>query len=402
MTTYVRAAEAARILGISKATLYAYVSRGRVGRTTAADGRTSLFALDELEALSSRSRGAVSPRPSIDVQIASAITVLGEDGVSVRGHDLGELVAAGTFEDVAELLWSGRWEPGTTWPSAARGDAALIERCLPQDAPPGTRPGPVPRLAIAAHVLDGAHPGDDVPTAARRLLLAAPRLFGSTRTSGRYAHRIAGAVGPDAGPQLVSAIDTALCLLADHELATSTLAVRVAASVRTSPYGAIAAGLAVVDGVLHGSASLQAGRFLAECEADGVGPTVRRYLDDGRLIPGFGHKVYRGVDPRFGPLLDAVRSLDDRVPAPPSPAAPARATRAGARVELIDEVVAEVGRLVPKHPNIDLALGALGWMSGVDADLPLFAIARIAGWAAHYAEELDEAPVRYRGLARTP
>ena len=75
MSTLVKAAEAARILGVSKATLYAYVSRGRVGRSTAADGRTSLFALDELEALAARGRRSQPvPRPTIDVQIASAIT----------------------------------------------------------------------------------------------------------------------------------------------------------------------------------------------------------------------------------------------------------------------------------------------------------------------------------------
>ena len=51
MTTYVRADEAARILGVSKPTLYAYVSRGRVSRTIAPDGRASLFALDEIESL---------------------------------------------------------------------------------------------------------------------------------------------------------------------------------------------------------------------------------------------------------------------------------------------------------------------------------------------------------------
>ena len=41
-------------------------------------------------------------------------------------------------------------------------------------------------------------------------------------------------------------------------------------------------------------------------------------------------------------------------------------------------------------------------MANLDTDVPIFAVARIAGWAAHYAEELDERPVRYRGLARTP
>ena len=59
-------------------------------------------------------------------------------------------------------------------------------------------------------------------------------------------------------------------------------------------------------------------------------------------------------------------------------------------------------RVVGRPPNIDLALAALAYVGGIDPTAPLFAIARIAGWAAHLAEELAERPVRYRGLARQP
>ena len=381
MSTLVKAGEAARILGVSKATLYAYVSRGRVGRSTAADGRTSLFALDELEALAARGRRSEQvPRPTIDVQITSAITVLDESGVSIRGHDLGELVVDGQFEDVAELLWTGEWSPGTTWPAAHRGDLARVS------AMADSALTPIPRLAVAAHVLDAAHPGDDAPTAARRLLAVTPGMCGSRRTRGRYAHRLAGAWRTDPNSELVHAVDLALCLLADHELATSTLAVRVAASVRASPYGAIAAGLATVDGALHGSASREAHRFLEECSADGPAVVVARSRDGRRRAPGFGHPIYRGLDPRFASLLAAVRQLDTT----------------GERMAIVDDAIATVGQAMPQQPNIDLALGALTWVADLDTDVPIFAVARIAGWAAHYAEELDERPVRYRGLARTP
>ena len=54
---------------------------------------------------------------------------------------------------------------------------------------------------------------------------------------------------------------------------------------------------------------------------------------------------------------------------------------------------------VAQPPNIDLALGALTFVADLPPDCPLFAIARIAGWAAHYREELDERPLRYRGLS---
>ena len=98
-------------------------------------------------------------------------------------------------------------------------------------------------------------------------------------------------------------------LLADHELATSTLAVRIAASVRSSPYTAIVAGLATVEGALHGSAAAAVHRFLDECLVDDPGTVVARARAERRRIPGFGHKMYRTEDPRFAPLLDAVRRI---------------------------------------------------------------------------------------------
>jgi citrate synthase len=181
-------------------------------------------------------------------------------------------------------------------------------------------------------------------------------------------------------------------LLADHELATSTLAVRIAASVRSSPYTAIVAGLATLEGALHGSASAAVHRFLDECIVDDPATVVTRARSEHRRIPGFGHKVYRHEDPRFGPLLDAVRRI-------------ARASSEAGddlRLDVIDVVLAEVLRTIPSAPNVDFALGALSWVAGLPDDVPIFAVARIAGWAAHYDEELAESPVRFRGLARTP
>jgi citrate synthase len=61
--------------------------------------------------------------------------------------------------------------------------------------------------------------------------------------------------------------------------------------------------------------------------------------------------------------------------------------------------VAEVGRVLRHAPNVDLALGELNWATGLDPDTPIFAVARIEGWGAHYAEELNERPVRFRGVA---
>jgi citrate synthase len=379
VTTLIRSHEAAALLNVSKPTLYAYVSRGRLQRTTAPDGRTSLFARDEVERLAARTRRAApGQRATIDVQITSAITVIDDSDLRYRGVRVDDLAAACRFEDVAELLWNEvrEGEPtGVRWPALSNQDRDAIRPIA------GLNATPIGRMAIASHVLGASHLDDSPADAARRLLLATPVILGSTRRTGRFADRVARAWRARPTPELVDAVDAVLILLADHELATSTLAVRIAASVRTSPYVAFAAGLASVEGALHGSASAEVHRFLVECDALDPATVIARRRAQREPIPGFGHKVYRTVDPRFGPLLEQVRRLDS----------------AGAM--LVDAVVAETGRLLPHPPNVDLALGALTWATGLDASTPIFAVARIAGWGAHYAEELSERPVRFRGVA---
>ena len=86
--------------------------------------------------------------------------------------------------------------------------------------------------------------------------------------------------------------------MADHELATSTMAVRIAASVRADPYDAFTAGLATLAGPLHGGASQQAYELLVLAERDGAQRALNAALREQRLLPGFGHMVYKTGDPR--------------------------------------------------------------------------------------------------------
>ena len=118
VTTYVGSSEAARLLGVTKPTLYAYVSRGLVERRTAVDGRTSLYDREQLEQLVARSnRRPASERPSIDVRIGSAVTILDDGGVRFRDHPVAELASQCSYEQVAELLWSGVLpREAVTWP----------------------------------------------------------------------------------------------------------------------------------------------------------------------------------------------------------------------------------------------------------------------------------------------
>ncbi|MCU0274966.1 MAG: citrate synthase, partial [Acidimicrobiales bacterium] len=131
MGRYVGATEAARRLGVQRATLYAYVSRGVLERRVGIDGRSSLFDVDELEALATRRRRPpVTPQPSIDVQITTAITALDEDGPRYRGHDVALLSRTSAFEDVAELLWTGELVVGRRWPPPAPAEVARVRAAI--------------------------------------------------------------------------------------------------------------------------------------------------------------------------------------------------------------------------------------------------------------------------------
>ena len=392
MTTWIRSDEAARVLGVSKPTLYAYVSRGLVERHSAPDGRTSLYARRDVEALAGRARTkAPIERPTIDVQVTSAVTALHDDVLLYRGQRADELARAVTFEQVAELLWTGEL-PGSppVWPL----DRTALERVAAVVAAARTS-DPLVRLTLAASTLAGrADPGDDGPgagiDAARRLLALAPTVLGGPRT-GDLAGRLTRAWVRRPSDELVAAVGCALVLLADHELATSTLAVRVATSVRTDAYSALAVGLHTVRGTLHGGAAAHAFALLTDAAEQGPAAAVAEPLDRRRRLSGFGHSIYRRGDPRVEPLLEAVRTY--------AVAADADARR---RLALTVEVRAEAMRVLGLHANVDFALATLYFVAGLPADVPLFAVARISGWAAHAAEEATERPVRYRGLARPP
>jgi citrate synthase len=182
----------------------------------------------------------------------------------------------------------------------------------------------------------------------------------------------------------MAAVDAALILMADHELATSTMAVRLAASTRADIYDALLAGLATLAGPLHGGASQEAYDLFALAERDGAVRALNEVLRQQGRLPGFGHSIYKDEDPRFRVMLEQAEPL-----------------LSAERLALVRQVVdlAAERRIPP--PNIDLALAAMSWGTGMpsDAGRTLFTVARIAGWTAHYQEELGERPLRFRARA---
>ncbi len=204
------------------------------------------------------------------------------------------------------------------------------------------------------------------------------------RPGGTLARRLWSRLSPHAADDpSIAVLQAALVLLIDHGFAASTLAARVAASAWANPYGVVSAGLGVVEGQLHGAASGLAHRMLTEALQRGnPAGVVSDHLRTGRPVPGLGHRLYRGEDPRAVALF----ALLERVPAAEEPLAAARS------------VVRAAARDTPVHANVDLALAVLSVAAGMPAEAgeTVFTVARTAGWIAHALEEYREPPLRMR------
>jgi citrate synthase len=388
------ASQTAARLGVKQSTVYAYVSRGLLRSTAATDG-TSRFDSRQVEQLAQRGRPRLSSQEvSINLLIETGLTSLSETRVRYRGHPVDELAHTHTFEDVAELLWTGslpdveavgRWRPWV-------GPTCKLPAGLPMDqqiricvaSMPTTSTGwsapdrATVRLegqAIISGTVDSLEALG--PLTKRQLTL------GQRRVSGSIAARLwprLSAEPPSA--DMLRVLNAALVLLADHELATSALAVRVAASTLAAPGPAIGAGLGAMQGPLHGGASRLALELLDAALAIGASASIRLVLADNRHLPGFGHRVYTGMDPRATVLLSLLAQAFPR----------SRALTAA------EELIEVAGVRTGLGANIDLALATFeraAHLAPRSAET-IFTIARIAGWIGHVLEEYQQPPLRFR------
>lgn len=384
--------EAAELLGVKPETVYAYVSRGQLSSRRTPGGRGSTFDAREVEALARRNRreGSGNPGSGGELSVRTRITLIEEDRYYFRGVDAAELATRHSYEEVTEWLWTGSMRPGTTFtaPEAAVEVARRAVDGLPEHT------SPTDRLRVAAIAAGTADPlrfdlSEEAVLGTARTLIptlvaALPQRGTYRRDEGPLAQRLWSRLsGRDADEASLRALDTALALLVDHDLAASTLAVRVAASARAHAYAAVSAGLGVLEGPLHGASSGLAHRLLLDVLDEGdAGPVIAEELRAGRRIPGLGHRLYTGEDPRARVLFGLLEEIPNAAPA-----------LAAAR-----DIVATTARHTPLHANVDLALAVLTASCGMPATAgeTVFAVARTAGWIAHALEEYGERPLRMR------
>ena len=363
MTEWLTREQALERLNVRPQTLYAYVSRGRIGmKPDDADPRRSQYRADDIAALATRRDRGRSPRAIAESAIAwgepaiaTSISTVLHSRLVYRGRDAVELSATATLEETAELLWAASEGPvslASLTPSAARqsGTPTAFARlsALAAEGWPslGRRPAMLQQ--------DGAAATSALATA-----------FGATPGSEPVHDRLAQGWSVDtAGARLIR---KALVLLADHELNASTFAARVAASTGAPIAACLLAGLATLTGPRHGGAGAAAIALVEDAERLGPDEAIARWLAHDRPLPSFGHPLYPEGDPRAEALFSDFR-IDDGL------------------LRLRKAVLAATGL----HPNIDFALAAMtrGLRLPADAPFRLFALGRSVGWTAHAVEQV--------------
>lgn len=389
---WLEAEAAAELLGVKRATLYAYVSRGRVESRSAGEGRRRAYRRADLLRLKASTdaragHGAVAAgalqwgEPVLD----SAITRIDPIGPVYRGHAAVDLVADGVpFEYVAELLLGDGLPESAAWDEPlSLGPAAALAALVPD----GARPLDAAMLALPALAMRDPARFAIAPEAERALATRIIRLvvasLGLARSAdaaraaagaATAAEAVAAAFGVRATRRARAAIDAALVLCADHELNASSFAARVAASAGSDLYACASAALATLGGSRHGGMAARVAALCDEVDApEHATRVVRDRLRRGDAIPGFGHLLYPAGDPRAQPLIDAARALAPRE----------------RRVRVLAALVDTVDLVGGGRPTLDVGLVAIAAALGLGRGgaLALFAAGRAAGWLAHAQEQ---------------
>ena len=375
--SWVSAAEAARRLGVKRETLYAYVSRGLI--RSAAKGATTrqrVYAREDIERARRRAEDRRDPSAIAthalrlgSPVLESGITLIQDGRLYYRGFNAVELSRGRSIREVASLIWRGRFD---AWP----------ERRAPAVQP--RAPRTLPFLATAQTVLAAAASHDSAAFDLRADAVAA--------TGARILDLMVLAAsgigsGPDDEPielrlaegwklqrRAGELLRAAIILCADHELNVSAFTARCVASAGGTPYGAVIAGLAALEGVRHGGLTTRVESMLASMRAERRGAeALGARLREGASIDGFGHPLYPEGDPR---ALELFALLETRY-------------RRSAELAFASEV-AEAGRtMLDAHPSLDFALATVSRVLGLPAGsgLVLFAIGRTIGWIGHAIEQ---------------
>ena len=308
-----------------------------------------------------------------------------------RGYRIGDLVAHGTYPAVANLLWTGEWDPNHRLPTAPIPPAVMtVLRAIPAS----TKPMDALRTAVSAWGTTQDLPWPPTIEQARALTSFSPSALAA------FARLRAGKepIEPDPSLDLVEgflyqlngerpdpgsarALDAYFIVGSEHGFNASTFTARVVTSTRSDIASAVTAAIGTMKGPLHGGAPSEVVDQLSQIGSpEHAEEWVRDALDRGERLMGFGHRVYRAYDPRAAALRKVAEGMEHRPD----------------WLELaiqVEDVVLRV--LAEKHPeralktNVEFYAAPVLMGVGLSPDLfpATFSLSRHAGWTAHVLEQ---------------
>ncbi len=389
---WMTAAEAAERLGVSRATLYAYVSRGYIRSMPDPDHpRSRRYAGEDIERLRARSEERKDPtKPAEGVPqwgplLESAITLITDGRLYYRGHDVAELARTSSIEEVASLLWMGNLATGVF----ALTPLHVVSGRSAEGLPFVNRGCSIlPLVAARDPLAYDLRPQAVAQTGWRILNLLTSVAAETSELADTIDETLQRRWTPRTGAAR-DLIRAALILCADHEMHVSTFVVRCVASAGSDPYAVVTGGLSAIAGTKHGGMTARIEIMFEELRrARDVRSAIGERMRRGEPIYGFGHRLYPEGDPRAQLLLTMLR---EQLPKSKELAFASRVAEAG------EELLGE-------KPTIDFALvaTALALKLEVGSPLTLFALGRAIGWIGHaieqYArEEIIRPRARYVG-----
>jgi citrate synthase len=316
----------------------------------------------------------------------------GERGrLTYRGYRIGDLVEHGTYPAVANLLWTGDWDPNHRLPTAAiPGPVMDVLRALPSTA----KPMDALRTAVSAWGACTDLPWPPTVEQARALTSFSPSALAA------FARIRAGKqpVDPDPSLDLVEgflyqlngerpdagtarALDAYFIVGAEHGFNASTFTCRVIVSTRSDLASAVAGAIGALKGPLHGGAPSEVVEQIHEVGSpEKAEQWVRDTLAKGDRLMGFGHRVYRAYDPRAAALRKVAESMEHK---------PEWLELAIAVEDVALRVLAEKYPDRPLRTNVEYYAAPVLMGVGLTPDLfpATFSLARHAGWTAHALEQ---------------
>ncbi len=385
---FLTAQEAATELGVKLPTLYSYVSRGLIrseasGNTT----RERRYYADDVQRLKQRQEQRRDPTSTVAEALhwgapllESELTLIRDGKLYYRGYEAVSVASQHTVEEAVSLLWKGNLQAqlnGLNKP-VTKSVGVQMERLISL-----VRPYPLIesfQIALLMTASEDPMAYDLRPAAVEQTGVRILRLLPAV-AAGRVrieesgiAQTLAQSWMPSQPSKASRLLNAALILLADHEFNVSSFTARCVASAGATPYEVVTAGLAALQGAKHGGTVNRVEALLDEIQKPAnTARVLSRRLKRGDDIPGFGHRLYPGGDPRARGLLELMADTMSRSPA----------------LSLSGAVIQEAKALIGEEPNSDFALAVLARLLNLPEGygLGIFALGRTIGWLAHAMEQ---------------